>query len=152
MRAESPPPLFRRTLDRLPRNSPLDPYRERADDRHHIPLMVAIRVISIGLGLVSGHRLATNIRRYYPAWLLYRSVVALLVSNTINIAADLIAMGTAVNRVVGGPTRILCRWMPHPRQKTMAILWKAYDIQGWLRTVPAARALLTEMPSVDHES
>mgnify|MGYP001080277760 FL=1 len=35
------------------------------------PLMVAIQIISASLGRVSGHGLATNIRRHYPAWLLY---------------------------------------------------------------------------------
>ena len=34
------------------------------------PLMVAIQVISARIGRVSGHGLATNIRRHYPAWLL----------------------------------------------------------------------------------
>src|SRR5471030_1496995 len=70
------------------------------------PLMVAIQIVSAQIGRVSGHGLATNIRRHYPAWLLYSSVVLLLVANTINIAADLTAMGAAVNLVVGGPTRI----------------------------------------------
>jgi NRAMP (natural resistance-associated macrophage protein)-like metal ion transporter len=70
------------------------------------PLMVAIQVISARLGRVSGHGLATNIRRHYPAWLLYGSVFLLLVANTINIAADLTAMGAAVNLVLGGPARI----------------------------------------------
>ncbi|SAL38191.1 iron transporter [Caballeronia udeis] len=45
------------------------------------PLMVAIQMISARLGRVSGHGLATNIRRYYPAWLLYGSVVLLLVQH-----------------------------------------------------------------------
>jgi NRAMP (natural resistance-associated macrophage protein)-like metal ion transporter len=70
------------------------------------PLMVAIQVISARLGRVSGHGLATNIRRHYPAQLLYGSVLLLLIANTINIAADLTAMGAAVNLVVGGPTRV----------------------------------------------
>ncbi|MFM0441413.1 divalent metal cation transporter [Paraburkholderia strydomiana] len=70
------------------------------------PLMVAIQIISARLGRVSGHGLATNIRRHYPAWLLYGSVMLLLVANTINIAADLTAMGAAVNLVAGGPTRV----------------------------------------------
>ncbi len=70
------------------------------------PLMVAIQVISARLGRVSGHGLATNIRRHYPAWLLYGSVAPLLIANTINIAADLTAMGAAVNLVIGGPTRV----------------------------------------------
>jgi NRAMP (natural resistance-associated macrophage protein)-like metal ion transporter len=70
------------------------------------PLMVAIQVISAQIGRVSGHGLATNIRRHYPAWLLYGTVILLLLANTINIAADLSAMGAAVNLVVGGPTLI----------------------------------------------
>jgi NRAMP (natural resistance-associated macrophage protein)-like metal ion transporter len=70
------------------------------------PLMVAIQIVSARLGRVSGHGLATNIRRHYPAWLLYGCVVLLLVANTINIAADLTAMGAAVNLVIGGPMRI----------------------------------------------
>ena len=70
------------------------------------PLMVAIQIISARIGRVSGHGLATNIRRHYPLSLLYGAVVLLLVANTINIAADLTAMGAAVNLVVGGPTRV----------------------------------------------
>ncbi|MFM0415993.1 NRAMP family divalent metal transporter [Paraburkholderia aromaticivorans] len=70
------------------------------------PLMVAIQIISARIGRVSGHGLATNIRRHYPVSLLYGTVVLLLVANTINIAADLTAMGAAVNLVAGGPTRV----------------------------------------------
>ena len=70
------------------------------------PLMVAIQIISARIGRVSGHGLATNIRRHYPVSLLHGAVVLLLVANTINIAADLTAMGAAVNLVVGGPTRL----------------------------------------------
>ncbi|HEX7935524.1 MAG TPA: divalent metal cation transporter [Paraburkholderia sp.] len=70
------------------------------------PLMVAIQVISARVGRVSGHGLATNIRRHYPPWLLYSAVLLLLVANTINIAADLTAMGAAVNLIVGGPARV----------------------------------------------
>lgn len=68
------------------------------------PLMVAIQVVSARIGRVSGHGLATNLRRHYPRWLLYGTVVLLLVANTINIAADLTAMGAAVNLLIGGPT------------------------------------------------
>ncbi|KAA0091195.1 NRAMP family divalent metal transporter [Trinickia soli] len=69
------------------------------------PLMVAIQVVSARIGRVSGHGLASNLRRHYPRWLLYGVVVLLLTANTINIAADLMAMGAAVNLLVGGPTR-----------------------------------------------
>jgi len=70
------------------------------------PLMVAIQMISARIGRASGHGLATNIRCHYPAWLLYSAVMLLLAANIINIAADLSAMGAAVNLVIGGPARL----------------------------------------------
>src|SRR5437868_5637083 len=60
------------------------------------PLMVGIQIISARIGRVSGHGLATNIRQHYPGWLLYGIVGLLLVANTINIAADVSAMGEAL--------------------------------------------------------
>ncbi len=50
--------------------------------------------------------MATNIRKHYPAWLLYVVVLLLLVANTINIAADVSAMGDAGTLLVGGPAKI----------------------------------------------
>jgi len=66
------------------------------------PLMVGIQAISAHIGRVSGHGLATNIRRHFPAWLLYTIVGLLLLANTINIAADIAAMGQAASLVLGG--------------------------------------------------
>jgi NRAMP (natural resistance-associated macrophage protein)-like metal ion transporter len=70
------------------------------------PLMVGIQVVSARIGRVTGHGLATNIRRHYPAWLLYSVVGLLLIANTINIAADISAMGEALNLIVGGPAQM----------------------------------------------
>src|SRR5674476_52481 len=70
------------------------------------PLMVGIQVVSARIGRVSGHGLATNIRQHYPAWLLYCVVGLLLIANTINIAADVSAMGEALKLIVGGPGQI----------------------------------------------
>jgi Mn2+/Fe2+ NRAMP family transporter len=67
------------------------------------PLMVGIQAISARIGRVSGRGLATNIRHHFPASLLYLVVSALLVANTINIAADIAAMGQAVRLLAGGP-------------------------------------------------
>jgi len=67
------------------------------------PLMVGIQIISARIGRVTGHGLATNIRRHFPAWLLYVIVSLLLMANTINIAADVAAMGDALTLVAGGP-------------------------------------------------
>jgi len=70
------------------------------------PLMIGIQVVSARIGRVSGHGLATNIRRHYPAWLLYAVVSLVLVANTINIAADVSAMGEALRLIVGGPAQL----------------------------------------------
>jgi NRAMP (natural resistance-associated macrophage protein)-like metal ion transporter len=70
------------------------------------PLMVAIQVVSASIGRVSGHGLASNMRRHYPAWLLYGVVGLLLIANTINIAADVSAMGEALRLLIGGPAQL----------------------------------------------
>ncbi|MGZ8983332.1 MAG: NRAMP family divalent metal transporter [Methylotenera sp.] len=66
------------------------------------PLMVGIQIVSARIGRVSGHGLATNLREHYPAWLLYSIVGLLLIANTINIAADIAAMGEALKLLIGG--------------------------------------------------
>jgi NRAMP (natural resistance-associated macrophage protein)-like metal ion transporter len=68
------------------------------------PLMWAIQLISAQIGRVTGLGLAGNMRRHYPAWLLYFLVSLLLVANTINIGADLGAMAAALGLLVKGPT------------------------------------------------
>ncbi len=67
------------------------------------PLMVSIQVISAKIGRVSGQGLAANIRKHYSNGLLYVVVGLLLIANTINIAADLSAMGDALKLLIGGP-------------------------------------------------
>jgi NRAMP (natural resistance-associated macrophage protein)-like metal ion transporter len=66
------------------------------------PLMIGIQVVSARLGRVTGHGLAANIREHFPAALLYAIVGLLVVANTFNIAADLGAMGTALEMLLGG--------------------------------------------------
>jgi Mn2+/Fe2+ NRAMP family transporter len=66
------------------------------------PLMSAIQEISGRIGRVTGHGIAGNIRRYYPAWLLYPVVFLLVVANTFNIGADIGAMGDALRLLIGG--------------------------------------------------
>ncbi len=67
------------------------------------PLMVGIQVVSARIGRVTGHGLAYNIRTHYPRPLLILIVGLLLAANTLNIAADLGAMGEALQLIVGGP-------------------------------------------------
>ncbi len=67
------------------------------------PLMCAIQQISAQIGRVTGHGLSGNLRRNYPAWALYVLVGLLIVANTINLGADLGAMGAALKLLIGGP-------------------------------------------------
>lgn len=68
-----------------------------------LPLMSSIQEISARIGRVTGHGIAGNIRRHYPAWLLYPIVFLLVVANTINLGADIGAMGDACRLLIGGP-------------------------------------------------
>ncbi len=67
------------------------------------PLMVGIQLVSARIGRVTGHGLAANIRARFPRPILYAIVAMLVVANTINVAADIAAMGEALQLVVGGP-------------------------------------------------
>jgi len=67
------------------------------------PLMVAIQEISGRIGRVTGHGVAGNVCRNYPAPVIWSLITLLFVANTINVAADLGAMGDATKLLIGGP-------------------------------------------------
>jgi len=66
------------------------------------PLMVAIQMTSARLGYITGRGLAANVKAVFPRSVLYGIVALLLVANTINIAADIAAMGEALRLLAGG--------------------------------------------------
>ena len=67
------------------------------------PLMIGIQMLSARIGWVTGQGLAANIDKLFPRWLTKSLVGLLVVANTINIAADIGAMGEAVRLLIGGP-------------------------------------------------
>ncbi len=67
------------------------------------PLMIGIQMLSARIGWVTGEGLAANINKMCPRWLTVALVALLVVANTINIAADIGAMGEAVRLLAGGP-------------------------------------------------
>src|ERR1700730_16976746 len=67
------------------------------------PFMIAIQMVTARIGAVTGKGLAANLRKAMPATLLHALVGLLLIANTLNIAADIAAMGDALRLVVGGP-------------------------------------------------
>jgi NRAMP (natural resistance-associated macrophage protein)-like metal ion transporter len=65
------------------------------------PLMAAIQAICGRIGRVTGQGLAANIRSAYSPTVLRIVVLLLLVANTLNIAADVAAMGEVAELVTG---------------------------------------------------
>ena len=65
------------------------------------PLMVAVQAISARVGRVTGQGLAFNLKQVFPAWAVTLLVGALFVANTINIGADIAAMGAAAQLLAG---------------------------------------------------
>lgn len=70
------------------------------------PLMCAIQEVSARIGRVTGHGIAGNLKRHYPAPLLHGIVGLLAVANIINLGADLGAMAAALKLLIGGPAMI----------------------------------------------
>ena len=66
------------------------------------PLMIGIQMLSARIGWVTGEGLAANIAKMCPRWLTLLLVGLLVVANTINIAADIGAMGEGVRLLAGG--------------------------------------------------
>ncbi len=71
-----------------------------------LPFMIVIQEISARIGCVTGRGIAENLRRHYPSWLVRSVVLLLLVANTINLGADLGAMGAALRLLLGGSSRL----------------------------------------------
>lgn len=109
------------------------------------PLMTAIQEISARIGRTTGLGIAANLRHHYPNWILQCIVLLLLIANTINIGADLGAMGDAVGLLISGPKLlyvvafgILCAvlqiFIPYARY--VAILrWLTFALFAYFGTV-----------------
>ncbi len=67
------------------------------------PLMSGIQEASADIGRVTGRGIAGNLRRNYPRSLTIIVITILVLANTINLGADIGAMGDAVSLIIGGP-------------------------------------------------
>lgn len=68
------------------------------------PFMIAIQLVSAQIGRVTGKGIVANAKQVFPKSVLGCLVTLLVAANTINIAADLAAMGEALKLVIGGLT------------------------------------------------
>ena len=66
------------------------------------PLMVSVQSISARIGRVTGRGLAANLAEVFPRPFVGVLVGLLFIANTVNIGADLSAMGAAAHLVLGG--------------------------------------------------
>ena len=66
------------------------------------PFMIAIQLVSARIGRVTGKGLAANVMELAPRWLVLALVFLLVAANTVNIAADIAAMGESLSLVIGG--------------------------------------------------
>jgi NRAMP (natural resistance-associated macrophage protein)-like metal ion transporter len=70
------------------------------------PLMTAVQLVSAQIGRVTGCGLAKNIGDLFPKPLVLGLVGLLFIANTINIGANLAAMGAATQLTIGGPAYV----------------------------------------------
>jgi NRAMP (natural resistance-associated macrophage protein)-like metal ion transporter len=68
-----------------------------------LPLMAAIQIISALIGWQTRQGLAHAIEKRLPRSVLFTVIGLLVAANTLNIAADLAAMGASLRLVMGGP-------------------------------------------------
>ena len=121
-----------------------------------LPFMIAIQLVSARIGRISGKGVAANLRDHTPRSFLMSMVLLLVVANTINIAADIAAMGEALQLVVGGSARfhammfgvvtvLLQVFVPYrklaPVLKWLTLFLFAYVIAVFLVQVPWAQVL-----------
>ncbi len=71
-------------------------------------MMFAVVYLSAKLGQVSGRGLFLAIRDHYPRWVLYPTLIGVLIGNTIEAGADLGGMAAALNILVPLPVPWLC--------------------------------------------
>ncbi len=72
-----------------------------------VPMMSAAQYISAKVAVVHREGLTQVLRRYFPAPVVYLSVLGLIVANVINMGADLGAMAAAVNLFVPVPIAVI---------------------------------------------
>ena len=71
-----------------------------------LPLMVGIQLVSARIGWASGRGIAANAREHLPRGVLWLLVGSLAAANTINLGADLSAMGSVAELAFGGSGRL----------------------------------------------
>lgn len=72
-----------------------------------LPFLISIQEACARIGAVQGKGIAAVIKEHYKKWVLYTVVSLVLIANTINIGANLGAMGAATKLIIPIPLPIL---------------------------------------------
>lgn len=72
-----------------------------------LPFMISVQEACARIGATQGKGIAAVIKEHYKKWVLYSVVFLVLLANTINIGADLGAMGAAAQLVIPLPFGVL---------------------------------------------
>jgi NRAMP (natural resistance-associated macrophage protein)-like metal ion transporter len=75
------------------------------------PLMAAIQEICARIGCATGRGLVGNLNGRIPRALLGTVILALFIVNSLNIGADIQAMGESMHLLSGGPIWFHCLWL-----------------------------------------
>jgi NRAMP (natural resistance-associated macrophage protein)-like metal ion transporter len=115
------------------------------------PLMTAVQLISAHIGRVTGRGLAYNMDEILPRWFVNTLVALLFIANTINIGADIAAMGDAAQLVVGGGAHIFTVvFAVGSLLLQMFVPYRRYsEILKWLTLVLLAYVALVFMVKVE---
>jgi len=132
------------------------------------PFMIAIQLVSAHIGRVTGKGIAANAKQFYPFSFVLVPVALLVVANTINIAADIAAMGEALYLLIGGLKRehalifaatsvLLQVFVPYNRYapilKLLTLILFVYVAVAFTIKIPWAQVLIgTIVPKVSLES
>lgn len=122
------------------------------------PLMVGIQMVSARIGWMTGQGLAANIAKIMPRSLTLILVSLLVIANTLNIAADLAAMGESLQLILSTDTKhsrhgyaalfgILCAILP---------IWLNYEkmvsVLKWLTLTLLAYVAVVFMLHINWET
>jgi NRAMP (natural resistance-associated macrophage protein)-like metal ion transporter len=91
-----------------------------------LPLMIVVQHVSAKIGMVSGHGLASVLKRYYSHWILFPAVACLVIANTINAGTDILAIAAAINLFV--PIPILAMVLPIALAIVALQVWGSYQL------------------------
>ncbi|TSC52247.1 MAG: Natural resistance-associated macrophage protein [Parcubacteria group bacterium LiPW_41] len=72
-----------------------------------LPFMISVQEACARIGATQGKGIAAVIKEHYKKWVLYSVVFLVLLANTINIGADLGAMGAAAQLIIPLPFGVL---------------------------------------------